>query len=111
MKGKAELLAAIAKGDVKETTVEVVEMAKPISGSRRKEIVPDDGKIASAYPDLVPLDVTVRWRHPAEKPNDVQSGSVWKDKDGVPVVVHGGCFGIFPLADVVVLDEENREQE
>jgi hypothetical protein len=109
--GKKDILDGIADGSIKPVAVEAIEIgaAPTWAHPKRTIIVPDNGKIQVAYPDLKPTEVTVRWHHPAERAEARQSGHVWLDADGSPVVVHGECFGVFPLADVLVLSDEPDE--
>lgn len=113
MEGKAKLLAALDAGTVKVIAVEVINRpASAMDFQRRLNIiVPDDGRIATAYPDLRPTEAVVRWRHPAEPKRNVQSGHVWLETNGAPVVVHGACYGVFALADVIVLNDEDEPLE
>jgi hypothetical protein len=106
MTGKAEILKFLADGAFKEIPVEAIDVSAPLAGSRRPEIVPDNGKIATAYPNLRPTDLIVRWCHLQESRDiGTQNGHVWLDTDETPVVVHGACFGVFAVADVLILSD------
>jgi hypothetical protein len=109
MEGKKALLDQF-KGEVEVIEVEALEIGAPLEGSRCRPVVPDDGRIASAYPHLRPTRKVVRWRHPAEPETSAQSGHVWLEPDGTPVLVHGDCFGVFALADVVILSDGSEPE-
>ncbi len=107
MDGKKALIEGLSEGTILPVEVESIEICTPLPKSRREPIVPDNGKIVSAYPDLTPTNKVVRWRHLSEPENSVQSGHIWLEPDGTPVVVHGACFGIFGFEDILIVDEEN----
>lgn len=76
---------------------------------------PDDskiqGQVENAFPNFIQTVDVVRWRPPGCSNNEAHVGHVYKDPNGLLVVINSETWEAYPVDSVVRVNDQNRTTE